>query len=422
MKWMINLLRGRVTVTVTGAYPERLINLCAAHAVSFWGLERLDAVSFRFTVAFRDWKRVKQLAEKAMCETGGVKLTGLPAEVMRLRRRYAFWAGMLLCLLSFWAAPRFVLVVDVTGNETVPDAVIRAELRRLGVKPGAYAPALDEKALANEALIGLEKLSFLAINLNGCRAEVTVREAEGSPELLAQDAPADIVSTAAGIVLDIRAVAGQPLVERGMTVVEGDVLIAGEMDLEERDASEQDLGTYTVHAVGTVTARTWRTLRSVLPMSADMKELTGEESRRWSLNFFGQRLNFYQNSGISYERYDRITKTAVLTLPGGVELPVSLTCETARAYTVRDGTLDRDAAIAHLEEGLRRELDEILQETDGECVRADYRAAQEDGLLTVTLLAECVEQIGKTVLLEGETGYTPGTPEEKAAVRQTAYE
>ena len=415
MKWFINLLRGRVTVTVTGAYPERLINLCATHAVAFWGLEWLDETSFRFTVAFWDWKRVKVLAGKAMCDMSAVKVAGLPAGAMRLRRRYAFWVGAALCVLAFWLAPSFILVVEVEGNETVPAAVILSELRRLGVKPGAYSPMLDEKALANEALISLEGLAFLSINLNGCRAEVTVREAEHSPELLAQDAPADIVSAATGIVLDIQATAGQPLVEVGDTVLEGDVLIAGAMDLEELDYSERDLGIYIVHAAGSVTARTWRTLKSSMPLKAALKELTGEDRSLWSLNFFGQRLNFYQNSGISYDRYDKITKTAVLTLPGGVELPVSFTRETVRAYAAESGTLDRDAAIAHLEDGLRRELDEILQETDGECIRVDYTAAQEDGLLTVTLLAECVEQIGKTVLLEGETGYVPGTPEDGLA-------
>ena len=415
MKWLINLLRGRVTATVTGAYPERLINLCATHAVSFWGLEWLDETSFRFTVVFWDWKRVKALAGKAMCEISAVRAAGLPAQAIRMRQRYAFWVGGVLCILALWLAPKFVLVVDVIGNETVPTAVIVSELRRLGVKTGAYVPSLDEKALANEALIELEELSFLAINLNGCRAEVTVREAEKSPELLAQNTPADVVSVATGIVLDVQATAGQLLVEVGDTVLEGEVLIAGAMDLEELDFSEQDLGTYIVHAAGTVTARTWRTLKSVIPLEVAVKNPIGVEKSLWSLNFFGRRLNFYQNSGISYERYDKITTTAVLALPGGAELPVSLTRETVRAYAAERSTLDRDAAIAHLEDGLRRELDEILQETDGECIRVDYTAAQEDGLLTVTLLAECVEQIGKTVPLEGETGYIPGTPEDGTA-------
>lgn len=408
MLWLINLLRGRVTVEVTGAYPERFINLCASHVVAFWGLEWIDDTSFRVTVAFWNWKKVRELAVKAMCELSPPRMTGLPAAALRMKRRYAFIVGMALCLLTLAVVPQFILSVEVTGNGNVPTAVILSELRRLGVKTGAYAPGLDEKKLANEALLSLDELSFLAINIKGCRAEVTVREAERTPELLAQDVPADIVSVADGIVLDVQPSTGQALVDKGSTVMKGDVLITGFMDLPEYTFSETDMGTYIVHAAGTVTARTWRTLKSTISLSTQVKDYAGASRTFWSVNFFGRRLNFYQNSGISYDRYDKITETAILTLPGSVELPVSVTRETVREYAVAAGELNEDAAAAMLEDGLRRELDDILQETDGECVRLDYTVARDGDMLTVTLLAECVEQIGRTVLREGETGFIPG--------------
>ena len=147
MRWLINLLRGRVTVQVTGACPERLINLCAAHTVAFWGLEWVDATSFRFTVALWDWKRVKELAGKAMCELTAPRVAGLPAQVARMRKRYCFTAGMTLSIAALLVLPCFILVVEVEGNARVPDAVILSELRRQGVRPGAYGPGIEAKAV-----------------------------------------------------------------------------------------------------------------------------------------------------------------------------------------------------------------------------------------------------------------------------------
>ncbi len=415
MQWIANLLRGRVSVEAVGAYPERLINLCATHGVAFWRLEWVDQTTFRFTISFWDWKKLKTLAQKAMCELGAPRAGGLPALAMRLRRRYAFLAGLVLCLTALAVLSKFILVVEVTGNQSVSSAVILAELKRLGVKPGAYGPALDEKDIANRALITLNELSFLSVNLYGCRAEVMVREADAPPQLLDQTIPADIVSVAPGIVLDVKATGGQALVEEGDTVAEGDVLITGFMDLPETSFSEVDMGSYVVHASGTVTARTWRTLKAKLPLTVQLKAYTGQKRTFWSAAFFGNRLNFYQNSGISYDRYDKITKTTNFILPGGWTLPLSLTRETVRAYTLSPGELNRDAAISLMEDSLRRELDEILQETGGECVRVDYAAGVEGDMLTVSLLAECVEQIGKTVLREGDTGFIPGTPQESTA-------
>ena len=39
MKKVTNLLRGVVEIRAEGAFPERLINLCAQHRVAFWGVE-----------------------------------------------------------------------------------------------------------------------------------------------------------------------------------------------------------------------------------------------------------------------------------------------------------------------------------------------------------------------------------------------
>ena len=98
-------------------------------------------------------------------------------------------------------------------------------------------------------------------------------------------------------------------------------------------------------------------------------------------------------------------KVKTLSLPGGGVLPISLIQETAREYETQPVQLDRDAAAALLERDLRGELDEILKQTDGACFRSDCAAAVEGDVLVVTLLAECSEQIAKTVEREGKTGY-----------------
>lgn len=405
MQWLMNYLRGFVTVTVWGAFPERLLNLCAQHRLGFWGLEWTDETELRFTVPFREYPRLERLAQKAMCELREPRRAGLPSFLLSLRRRWAFAVGLALCLFALCFLSRVVLTVDVEGNEAVPTAVILSELSRLGLRPGAYGPLLEEKEIANAALIELEDLSFMAVNLYGCRAQVQVREVEKPPVRPDPSIPADLVSVAGGIVTQVTATAGQPLVQEGDLVVEGDVLVTGFMDLPEIGYSENDAGMYVVRSAGQVWARTWRTLRAGIPLTARGKDYTGASRSFFSLDFFGRRVNFYQNSGISYARYDKIVETRTLTLPGGVTLPVSLTRETAREYEAAPLELDRDGAAALLERDLRKHLAAILKETDGTCLRSDCTAVVDGDTLTVTLLAECTEQIARTVEREGHTGY-----------------
>lgn len=76
MQWLVNLLRGYVEVEVYGAFPERLLNLCAQNGVGFWNLRWVDATTFRFTVSFRAYRQLNKLAQRAMCELPGAPGTG----------------------------------------------------------------------------------------------------------------------------------------------------------------------------------------------------------------------------------------------------------------------------------------------------------------------------------------------------------
>ena len=64
MKKLINLIQGYVELHVTGAFPERLLNLCAQNRVQFWRLEWLDETSFTFRIALRDRRRLEELARE----------------------------------------------------------------------------------------------------------------------------------------------------------------------------------------------------------------------------------------------------------------------------------------------------------------------------------------------------------------------
>ena len=52
-------------VEVTGAFPERLLNLCAQNRLQFWKLCWLDETSFTFRVALKDRRRLDELAQEA---------------------------------------------------------------------------------------------------------------------------------------------------------------------------------------------------------------------------------------------------------------------------------------------------------------------------------------------------------------------
>lgn len=404
MKKLINLLRGYVEWRVTGAFPERMLNLCAQHRLPFWRLRWQDSTTFSFRTALDHRRKVEELAQRAMCETKVLACRGLGAAALQLGKRWGFLLGLALCLAAVGVLSRFLLVVDVTGNETVPDAVILSELQRLGVKPGVYGPSVAEKETANRALMALPQLSYMAINIYGTRAEVTVREAVEAPDLLDETVPADIVAGASGIIVDIRTDAGHARFQEGDIVAEGEVLISGSMDLQEPVGGTVDLGYLVVRAAGSVRARTWRTLEETIPLTVGQKEYTGEERSLYSLQILWGQLDFFKNSSISYGKYDKIICTRMLTVAGR-EMPLGLTTVTLREYTVAQAPLNVEEAEERLKQALEMRLRDLMDANDGIVLHSDLVTRINGDYLTVTLLAECEEEIGRIVELPGKTGW-----------------
>ena len=304
---------------------------------------------------------------------------------------------------------RFILTVDVSGNERVSTERILEELKQLGVRPGAYGPSIDENLVCNEMRLALDELSWIAVNLHGTRAEVLVAERIPKPQVVDESIPAHIVADGAGIITKMRVLNGQARFDVGDTVVDGEIIISGVMDLEEPQYSTIDMGTLTVRAEGVVQARTWRTLTAVIPLEANLKAYTGEETVRRSLTFFSHRLQFYKNGGISYDRYDKIAETRNLSLPKVGTVPVALTRETVREYGLTTAAIDLKAAEQMLCTRLEAQLNALVTDHNGQVVQTAFSATQSDGMLKVTLVAECSEQIGKILEFDGEVGrWRPG--------------
>ena len=88
----------------------------------------------------------------------------------------------------------------------------------------------------------------------------------------------------------------------------------------------------------------------------------------------------------------------------GRQLPLGLVTTEIWEYTVEEGRADTDAAARRLEQVLTARLAALMDANEGTVLRTDVVERVTDGVLTVTLLAECEEEIGRTVKRPGETG------------------
>ena len=388
MREIVNRLCGQVRVRVECPFPERVLNLCSAHDLAFWDLVWEGDTVFVCRLTRKDWHRLRRAAAKLDCTFTVVGREGGPYFLFRFRRRQTLLTGLGICGLGLLLGSFFVWDFAVEGNERVPTETILRVLEEQGVRRGAFGLALDGEDIRNHVLLEIPELSWIAVNISGCRANVQVRERILPPELVKEREYTNVVARRAGLVLKVQAMDGVACVLKGNTVTEGQLLISG----------IEDTGTFGARllpGMGRVQARTWYTLTAHAPQTVMKKTYTGERFTALSLIFGTRRVKFFSNSSIAAGEYDKITTRTPLRFLG-FSLPVTAVREQYRFYE-RSPAQQRPEKV---QEQVGRVLEEYLRslvEPYGEVKSTLCAVRQKNGLLTVTLTAECEEEIGEQV-------------------------
>jgi similar to stage IV sporulation protein len=393
---LLNRLRGQVRLRIECAFPERVLNLCSARAISFWDLTWESPTAFTCRLARRDYGRLRQAAERLDCTLTVEGREGAPFFFHRFRHRPALAVGVVGCGLALLLGSFFIWDFEVEGNETVPTERILRALEENGVTIGSFGLSLDGADLRNRVLLEIPELSWLTVNVSGCRAVVQVRERTPAPTLWDETSPTNVVARRAGLVLELQALNGAAAVLPGSAVTEGQLLISG---VEDTDT----FGARMLAGLGSVRARTWYSLTTRVPLTAAEKRYTGREKTLVSLTLGKRRVKFFSNSSIQGEKCDKLIKRHPWTLLG-VPLPVTLVTEVCRFYETADTALDPAQAEQLGKEILTAQLQSMVAPY-GTVSSTLCTSRQQGDVLEVTLSAECVEEIGVIVpILTEEPG------------------
>ncbi len=399
MNQLWSFLRGKVYVCVNGEGKEAFISACARENLAVWSVKRGENGGLYMYVKKRTFLRLCTLADENRCEVMVCEEKGFPLFIWSIRKRKALFFGLAILILAFSLSTRFILVIDVVGNETLTKHEITSKLQQHGVGIGTYVGSLDTRELSNEILLSMEELSFISINIHGMKAEVIVKERAVKPDILDEAEILNVVSTAQGTILHMEVLKGQAKVQKGDAVNVGDLLISGIHTPEEDLSMESKVQHQPVRAEGRVYAQIRHEDRAVIPSEMQIKRQTGEKITRYAFHMFGKRINFYRNAGISFEKYDKINEVNLIELPFGVVLPVHFEKEVFYEYETEPVTMQEEVCVEMLKESLFKYVEQLVGD-EGDILLTQYVVHQKDGVVEVAQMADCFQQIGKMVPVE----------------------
>lgn len=386
MRKLYDLVRGVAELEVSGAQPERILNYCAENGIEFWNASPCRDFSITFCVHASDVDSLlaqsgkNGIAVKLISETGGRKL------VLGAKRRAVFFLAFVLCVSLAAVSSLFLWKIEISGNDKLSDAEILRKLSECGVDYGAYWPALSSDEIRSRIVAEMPEIAWLSLNVRSSKAEIIVHERIDKPDIVNEKAPCDIIASKSGVIRKMSVLEGESAAIVGNAVAKGDVLVRGLMSSETGDERY-------VHSMAQVIADTWYEISAQTPLLEERKIEKSGRNTAFSLVIGKKRINFFSDSRNKYDSCDKINKLKYISLGDVFVLPVGYAVERTTQYETSLLPIDEDKAVGRMKESLKNELQRRIG--DGQIVSAEYFVSKTDNVMTVTLRAQCTENIAK---------------------------
>lgn len=328
---------------------------------------------------------------------------GLPALLVRYRKRPGIPLGALLCAAMLLVSENFIWAVDVSGNENTGDAEVISYLESLGVGVGSYIPSLDLWEKCNEAVRKSGKYAFLSVNLEGTTAHIVVIErkdktADGETAGEAS-APSNLVASRAGKITGYEISSGQLVKTIGATVSEGEILVSGIVNTKRFPDDTFRLE----RSVGRVRAETVRAIGVEVPLKREETVVKRSALIGKSVVFFGKEIKFFKKCGNREGLYDIMEKKQrwVLFASPGLLPPAPLPIVTVLRFAEKKETVtvpltEEEAAKIAWE----RFWERYGEETEGKeilSLRTEEGLSEDGKTYRLDAFVGCLEDIAREV-------------------------
>lgn len=384
---ILNKITGWYLVKVPKDKGTEYLNALNKNRVLFWGMINREGFMYVRFSAFSCGAGLR-VAEREGIEAEVEKTVGLPFIIYKYRNRHGLAAGTAAGLLLILLSTLYVWRIEIVGNVNISDKVIYQALAESGLDIGTYIPTLQPNSVRTLLILKLTELSSASVNIKGNHITVEVIERKPPPEFIDYSGFYHVVASRDGLVMQVEAYSGMPLVKKGDVVQKGQLLIKGQYP------SYRGLNIIT-HARGKVKAMVYEDFVITVPLDFWEKTYTGNTDVKVSYNVLGKDINLFLGVLVPFTNYDaKVIREEVKI--GFLKLPVIKTTLTSREYTKGTTEITTEEAKA---KALGAFYAWCESEVEGEILKRYYKIDYDKKARCVTLwgTAEVVTDIALEV-------------------------
>jgi similar to stage IV sporulation protein len=346
-------------------------------------------------LSINGFKLIRPIARKTKCKVRLLKKVGLPFILNRYRRRKAFFAGAILFAILIYAMTSFIWSVEIKGNKTLQTSRLETALAGNGISTGILKYRINTERAVTRMMLENKDISWISIAVKGTKVKVELRERAQIPEIIPKNVPCDIVAKKDGMIKQVIATEGVEAAGEGDTIKKGQVLISGKIPLKGEENKFR-----MVHAMGTVSARTWYEERVPVILTAVERLRTGKVIKDHALVLFSWKMDILHKKN-KFQDYAFVEVRKKLSFGEDFVFPMEWVTKSYYEEKLVEATINEaDAREAAADEAFKKVMKQLPEEAKVVKKNVKYIEDEDKGLIAEVTL-ECVEDIGTSKRIGG---------------------
>lgn len=378
---------GYVHFEVEDAFCERLINSCADNNVELNEIEKTEE-GFEAEVISLDYAKVLKFAEKFNMKIHILDRAGIAVTALKLKKRWGIMLGVVLFFGALLFSQNYIWDVQVRGNTKVSTREILLELEKIGIKKWSYIPTLDFREKKQLALLRLPELSWISLNISGCRINVTVAERTPPPPI-AETEPCDVIAAKTGQIRHMEVYGGVAVKKRNHTVTEGEIIVSG------THVNKKGV-TNLMHSDAKVIAEVLFDKEISVDLEQVSKEYTGEVKQRSYLSLLSVEMPLFISSRL--KGYSDFVETEKPVKFLWLDTPMMIRTREYSFYRKKVDPLSFEQAVKVLEDAFKQY--ELAELSDSAILSREVSTEQKEGAVTMKVVYIAEQDIAKKRAIE----------------------
>lgn len=383
--WFKRLL-GSVTVKLIGIGGERIINELIRQRIIIWNVKRISDNEITFQMFIKDIRSLRQALRINRVKVRFIKRAGFPSWLKRFRKNIGLFIGGLVALIIITILSNMIWKVEIEGASPDLEYKMIKQLKEMGVKIGGFQFLVDDPEGIQRKLTAMnEDVTWIGVELNGTSYHFQVVEKE-QPDEVKKTSPRHLVAKKEAIIVDYFVEKGEPVITINDFVKPGQLLVSGLIGRE--DAKQK------VSAKGEILGKTWYTTEVEVDLTTEFELLTGEESKRTSIDFGNFSIPIWGFSSAKY-KHKQVEENKHELQFLKWKLPVSITNKTIKEVEVHEKTYSTKEAKKLAQEIARKDLQRLFSEEAKIIDEKILHEKVENGKLKLLISYDVIENIAK---------------------------